>query len=357
MQKIKVDVGVFQDAWNLFNGVYAPLKGFVGEADFHSIVDSMHLADGTIWAMPILLDLTEQEMHKLSSEDRFVIETSDGSSALLGKPLFYQVDKILASGKIFSTDDPEHPGVSRFLSTNQYFVGAEVLDILRVSENILDKYRLTPQMTKKNFDHLGWETIVAFQTRNPPHRSHEFVQKDALAKVDGLLIHPVVGPKKSGDIHDIHILQSYDILLDKYYTPGTALLSTFNTHMRYAGPREAVFHAQVRRNYGCTHMIIGRDHAGVGSYYDPYAAHHVFDRFTTDDLGIEIMRYKAISYCRECAKMVSEKACDHHDNSKIQLSGTQFRGKLRDGESISEHCMRPEVVDYLRSMSDNLFVI
>ena len=238
-----------------------------------------------------------------------------------------------------------------------YLVSGKVTEIKPlIVQPVNWKYYLNPEATKEVFRKNKWRKIVAFQTRNPPHLSHEYIQKQALKKTDGLFVNPIIGPKKEGDFHDRYIIGAYKVLIDRYYPQERTLLGTFHTYMRYAGPREAIFHALVRRNFGCTHMIIGRDHAGVGNFYGSYAAQEIFDNFSEEELGITILKYKNAVFCRKCNKMVLDGSCEHSDKDKIFLSGTELRGKLARDDFIPKEFMRREVADYLRGNRKKLFV-
>jgi len=320
-----------------------------------SICNNMRLANGKLWAMPIILDLSEDEVSDINDKS-FIIKNSSGSSAFIIKnPEFYEVDKALGAKLLYGTNDINHPGVYNFLNLKKYFVGGEVVRIPNKGYGVFSKYYKTPAQTREIFKKNNWRFVAAFQTRNPPHRSHEFIQKKSLEEVDGLLIHPIMGQKKKGDIKDEFILGAYEILINKYYKPKTVELATFHTFMRYAGPRDAVFHALVRRNFGCTHMIIGRDHAGVGSYYGPYDAHDKFDEFNPEELGIKIIKHSNVSFCKECNCMRAEGECNHSDEYKVYLSGTEFRNRLSRNKHIPETFMRADVVKFLKSKK-NIFV-
>ncbi len=348
MKKILVDDVVMQEACNIADGVYAPLKGFTGKDDFESIATHFRLTDGRIWAMPIILDITREQKEEIGDND-FIIENREGKQFYISKPSIYKIDRDRMAQALYGTTDKKHPGVARLYGLKEYFVGGNVDRVVgREFKNTYPYYK-TPAEMKEIFKKHAWTHIVAFQTRNPPHRSHEFLQKRALAQVDGLLIQPVIGPKKEGDIKDEYIIGAYNILIERYYKKDTVELSTFHTYMRYAGPREAVFHAQVRKNFGCTHMIIGRDHAGVGNYYGTYDAQNIFKRFREDELCIKIFKYNNVCYCKKCENMTPDGTCPHTDDDKVFLSGTELRRRLIEKEEIPDKFMRKEVVAYLES--------
>jgi len=255
---------------------------------------------------------------------------------------------------LFGTDDYLHPGVAKVVKLNNFFVGGEIVGGLTDSPHEL---YYTPRETREIFNRNNWKYVAAFQTRNPPHRSHEHLQKKALDSVHGLFINPVIGPKKRGDFRDHHILNAYKIMIEKYHLPEKVHLGTLHTFMRYAGPKEALFHAIVRRNFGCTHMIIGRDHAGVGDFYGPYDAQKIFDNFDPKELGIEIMRYESATFCHKCGDMVIGDECGHNPEEKANISGTKLRESFLNNLPVSDKIMRREIIDYLISNKEDLFVL
>ena len=350
MEKITVNNAILEEAQNIVEGVYKPLKGFVNEKDFYKIAQEMKLENGEIWAMPIILDLSEEEKERIGNKN-FVITNGDSAFYAIN-PTYYIVDKEKLAKSIFGTDNKNHPGVKKFTQLKKYFVGCEIKSIPQKEYKRNSNIYKTPDETKEIFKNNGWYNIVAFQTRNPPHRSHEFLQKQALSNVDGLFVQPIIGEKKKGDIKDEFIIGAYEKLIENYYDKNTVNLGSFHTFMRYAGPRDAVFHALVRRNFGCTHMIIGRDHAGVGDFYGTYDAQNIFDKFNSKELGIDIFKYNNVSYCAECLAMVPDDTCAHQNKSKIYLSGTELRNKLSNKEEITDKFMRKEVSQYLLNQSD-----
>ncbi|XLQ20267.1 MAG: sulfate adenylyltransferase [Candidatus Moraniibacteriota bacterium] len=356
MKKIIVSDEIMQEAQNIVDGVYAPLTGFVGEDDFKSVCDRMKLVNGQVWAMPIILDI--DDVMKREIENSNLVTTSEiiiyngESEFVLTNITIYEINKNKYVKTIFGTDDIIHPGVKRFMGYGRYFVSGDVKTV-EGKEFIMDDEAYTkPEDTKEIFRKNNWEYISAFQTRNPPHRSHEFLQKQSLEHANGIMIQPVIGMKKEGDIKDEYIIGTYEILIEKYFPKNSVFLNTFHTYMRYAGPREAVFHAQVRQNFGCTHMIIGRDHAGVGDYYEPQAAHDIFDGFTDGDIGVDILKYENAIFCDNCDDNVFISGCECDDNCKVSLSGTKMRGLLQDKKEISGKFMRPEIVEYLNKQDD-----
>jgi sulfate adenylyltransferase len=343
-KKLKVNNNIIQDAINIANGVYSPLCGFLREKDFKSVLDSMRLSSGEVWSIPIVIDINKENKNQLENKNNVVlIDDNDNEVAILKNIEIYSYNKNEFARKIFGTEDLSHPGVKATLDMEDYLIGGDVV-LIKDEGKIFPDFYLSPEETKEIFKKKGWKTVVAFQTRNVPHRSHEFLQKKALENVDGLLIHPVVGKKKQGDFKDEVILESYQMLLEKYYPKNKSMLSILPIKMRYAGPREAIMHALIRRNYGCTHMIIGRDHAGVGNFYGPYDAQNIFDNFKKRELGIEILKYENVSYCQDCGALRFDNMCNHN---KLNLSGTKIREMIKNKENLPEELIRPEISEFL----------
>jgi len=323
-------------------GALSPLRGFMGLADYTSTLRDMRLADGLPWTIPVTLRVEERPR-----ADRLALRSSDG--LLLGVIEVSDVfkgDRAEEARAIYRTEDTNHPGVRRLLDSGGYVVGGKIWLVDRVDSGF-PELALDPVDTRSAFAKREWRTIVGFQTRNPVHRAHEYIQKAALETVDGLLLHPLVGETKDDDIPARIRVRSYRALLDNYYPKGRVLLAAFPAAMRYAGPREAVFHAIARKNYGCSHFIVGRDHAGVGSYYGSYDAQKIFDRFIPDELGIKPIFFEHSFFCRTCNGMASQKTCPHSTDSHIALSGTRVRELLRAGEFPPPEFSRPEVAKVL----------
>lgn len=352
MKTIKVPKEIIQEGKNIINKLYNPVKGFFGKDDLDSSLKNMRLSSGEVWSMPILLDINEEDFADINDGEDLLISDGDETLTLSGVEV-YEYDKNFLVEKLFGTSDVSHPGVAKVLKMGKYFVGGEL-----VNQDTVKPYNLhlTAQESREIFKKNGWSNVVAFQTRNPPHRSHEHLQKMALDQVDGILINPVIGDKKEGDFKNDHIIGAYEELIENYYPENKAVLGTFHTFMRYAGPKEAVFHALVRRNMGCTHMIIGRDHAGVGDYYGTYDAQQIFDNFTESELGIKILKYENVTFCKGCGDMVEENYCEHSAKDKMHLSGTKLREKINKGERVSEEFIRKEVLDYLLENREDLFL-
>ncbi len=323
-------------------GALSPLRGFMGLADYTSTLREMRLADGLPWTIPVTLRVEERPR-----ADQFALRSVDG--LLLGVievSDVFKADRAEEARAIYLTEDTNHPGVRRLLDSGGYVVGGKIWLVDRVASGF-PELALDPVDTRSAFANREWRTVVGFQTRNPVHRAHEYIQKAALETVDGLFLHPLVGETKDDDIPASIRVRSYRALLDNYYPEGRVLLAAFPAAMRYAGPREAVFHAIARKNYGCSHFIVGRDHAGVGSYYGSYDAQKIFDRFIPDELGIKPIFFEHSFFCRTCNGMASQKTCPHNSDSHIALSGTRVRELLRAGEFPPPEFSRPEVAKVL----------
>lgn len=353
MEKFFVSQEVIQEAKNIIDGVYAPLKGFLGERDFFSVLQNMRLSSGEIWPLPIIIDIERQEAEQIKGKGGIIL--TDGRDEIILEDIeIYRFEKNFLNQKLFGTTDIDHPGVARTIKMGRYLLGGKVSKGKFTSGR--HQLNMTPDETREIFRKNNWKHVVAFQTRNPPHCSHEHLQKTALKKVDGLFINPVIGPKKEGDFKDKHILEAYNIIIEKYYPKNNVVFGTFHTFMRYAGPKEALFHALVRRNFGCTHMIIGRDHAGVGSFYGAYDAQKIFDNFDPKELGIEIFKFENAAYCYGCKDMAIGSECGHADDKKVHISGTNLRDSLLQNQPINDKIMRKEVVEYLLNNQEDLFV-
>ena len=354
MKTIIVSDKITQEAKNLVNGVYSPLGGFLNLKEMKSVLNDMRLPGGEVWSMPIIFDVNEEEKKQLWGEEEFkVIGEKEGEEFIIKNIEIYKFDKKYFVGKLFGTSKKEHPGVQETLKMGDWLVGGRIFP---VKESIYDNFFFSPSRSREFFKEKEWKTIVAFQTRNAPHCSHEHLQKCGLNEADGLFIQPIIGPKKIGDFKDDHIMGAYQLLIEKYFPKDRAMLGIFKTFMRYAGPKEAVFHALVRKNFGCTHMIIGRDHAGVGDFYGTFDAQKIFENFSEKELGVRILKYDNASFCKECKKVVFDCDCPHENSNKIFLSGTELRRKLLNNEDIPEEFMRREIKEYLLNNKDNLFV-
>jgi sulfate adenylyltransferase/3'-phosphoadenosine 5'-phosphosulfate synthase len=345
---IELDERELSDLDMIGVGALSPLTGFMRKLDYDCVVDSMRLSDGLLWALPVTLAVTEEQAARVSEGGEVAL--TDGAGNIVGIMQVtekYGYDKNREAQQCFGTTDRAHPGVARIYEQGDVYLGGPVWIVDRSNQGDFAEYRLTPLQTRQRFDELGWKTVVAFQTRNPVHRAHEYLQKVAMEMVDGLLLHPLVGATKSDDVPAGVRMRTYEEILDKYYPKNRAMLSVFPAAMRYAGPREAVWHAICRKNYGCTHFIVGRDHAGVGNYYGTYDAQLMVDRFSYDELGITPLKFEHSFFCRACGNMASAKTCPHDRSEHVHLSGTKVREMLTNGELPPSEFTRPEVAKIL----------
>ena len=328
-------------------GALSPLDGFMGKADYDRVVDDMHLDSGAVWSVPVTLSVDASEAHSLIGKE-VALATPEGT--LLGVMEVaeaYDADRPRESLKVYRTDDRAHPGVEAIYAQGNTLIGGSVRAFALPPNPEFPEYRLTPVQTRAHFAAQGWRTVVGFQTRNPVHRAHEYLQKVALETIDGLLLHPLVGETKKGDTPADVRMQCYRVLLDNYYPDDRVLLSVLPASMRYAGPREAIFHAIMRQNYGCSHFIVGRDHAGVGDYYGTYDAQTIFDELAAGELGITPLKFEHSFYCRACDSMASSRTCPHGGEHHVILSGTKVRQMLAAGEVPPAEFSRPEVAQVL----------
>jgi ATP sulfurylase len=328
-------------------GAFSPLMGFMNKADYESVIESMHLANGLAWTIPVTLPVDDETASSLHEGAEVALMDGERVLGLMSVTDIFRAVKEREAREVYRTTDEAHPGVARLVAQGDWLLGGEVwmLNQPRVYE--FPELRHDPAQTRRIFASQGWRRIVAFQTRNPIHRAHEYIQKTALEIVDGLFLHPLVGETKADDIPADVRIESYQAILRDYYPADRVLLGVFPAAMRYAGPREAIFHALARKNYGCTHFIVGRDHAGVGKYYGTYDAHSIFDEFEPGELGITPLFFDYAFYCRKCGAVVSPKTCPHGEDDWVFLSGTQVRDMLERGETLPEEFTRPEVARVL----------
>ena len=325
-------------------GALSPLEGFLGERDYLSVRDGRRLANGLVWSIPVTLSATAEERAKLRIGEDVALRARTGRVvAVLHLAEIYEYDKRREAEAVYGTAEEKHPGVQALYSQGEYLLGGRVTVLDHPNGEEFRQYRLTPAETRALFAEKGWTRIVAFQTRNPVHRAHEYIQKCALETVDGLLLHPIVGETKADDIPAPVRLRAYEAILQNYYPLDRTVLAVLPAAMRYAGPREAIFHATIRRNYGCSHFIVGRDHAGVGNYYGTYDAQRIFLDFSPDEIGIAPMFFDNTFYCRKCDGMASLKTCPHDASHHVSLSGTRVREMLAAGEIPPAEFTRPEV--------------
>ena len=345
---IKLNARELSDLEMLASGAFTPLTGFMGEADYTRSRDEMRLASGVPWSIPITLGVDEPVARSLKTGSDVALTNDDGTRlAIMKLAEIYRVDRAREAEAVFGTAEDAHPGAKNVTSSPPYCLGGRLLLIEEIPGRTFMEYRLEPRQTRAAFRERGWKKIVAFQTRNPTHRAHEYIQKAALEICDGLLLHPLVGETKGDDVPAAVRMETYKILIDLYYPKNRVLLSVMPAHMRYGGPREAILHAIVRRNYGCTHFIVGRDHAGVGSYYGTYDAQKMFERFAPAEMGITPLTFENTFFCKKCGSMASYKTCPHSDEDRLLLSGTKVREMLRAGQAPPPEYTRPELAAIL----------
>ena len=331
-------------------GAFSPLQGFLGKADYQSVVADMRLASGLIWSLPVTLAATAEEVLHLKGADHVVLRDPQGEPlAILHLDEIYAYDREEEAESVFRTSEAAHPGVAGLLAQGEWLLGGSVTVLRLPRGRPFVSYRLTPHEVRQAVADRGWRTVVGFQTRNPIHRAHEYITKCALEQVDGLLLHPLVGETKGDDIPADVRMKAYAVLMEGYYPTDRVMLSVFVAAMRYAGPREALFHAICRKNYGCTHFIVGRDHAGVGSYYGTFDAQDLLREFSVEELGIAPMFFDHSFWCRACGHMATQKTCPHGPGDRVALSGTEVRRRLTSGEPIPSEFSRPEVAEVLRA--------
>ena len=343
LKEIKININLAEDVLNIANGVFSPLRGFLDKNDLQNVINEKRLTTDDPWTIPILLDVDKNDIKDIKEGDTLLLKNDEtGVKALLVVSEIYKFDKKNIATNVYRTSDINHPGVANVNNMKEMFLAGKI-SLIDCKTREFDKYNLKPKETRFLFKEKGWQEIVAFQTRNPPHIGHEYVQKTALTFVDGIFINPIIGKKKAGDFKDEVILASYETLMKYYYLKQRAVMSILRTSMKYAGPREAIHHAIMRKNFGCTHFIVGRDHAGVGNYYGPYDAHEIFNEFP--DLGIVPLFFRSFSRCTKCGSVVNDKICPHDQKYHINFSGKKIREILKSGKIPSEDMIRKEVAE------------
>jgi len=354
LQRLGINSDVAIEVKNIARGVFSPLEGFVGSTDFHNIINNDRLATGIPWTIPIILDVDSRDIASVGQRICLIENGQDSPLAIVEVEEIYTWDKRQAAQAVFGTTDVNHPGVAGFYKRGDYLIGGPVA-LIDNNRGQYAEFNLFPAETRAIFKERGWRTICAFQTRNVPHRGHEELQKTVLGLVDGLFIQPVIGRKKSGDFRDEVILDTYQVLIDNYYPKDRTLLNILPFNMQYAGPKEAIMHAIMRKNYGCTHIIIGRDHAGVGNYYGEEDAIRIFAEPRFAELEIEPVTIRGdFWYCRKCARVASDRTCPHPPEQQISFSGTKIRRLIDKGEAPSPEIMRPEVFEVIQRFDNPL---
>lgn len=344
---------LLQDLINIYTGLYYPLNGFMTALDYHHVVDKMSLSDNSVWTIPITLDVDHNTFSKAVDADKIFLEYKAREVGFVEVSDCYKVDLKGGVLKIFKTGDMNHPGVKKESQRYEYRIGGEV----KITDNAILKGVMTPDKTRKIFEERGWKTIVAFNTRNPIHSAHEHLQRVGLDLCDGLFINPLIGWKKAGDFSENAVMNSYKYMIGNYYPKERVYLEGLGMTMRYSGPREAIFHAIVRRNLGCTHFIIGRDHAGIGDYYGKYEAHELAqDIETKNHLGIKLLLLKEPYFCKKCSQVVTEKHCGHTEDNVVKISGTNIRKMLCEGKRPDKRIMRPDIADTIISLKEEIFI-
>lgn len=343
---IELNAMGYSDLLCIAVGAFSPLEGFMNRKDYDSVLQDMRLSNGLVWSIPITLMVSKDEAESLAIGERAFLSYQNEICGSIEVEDLFVPDKEAEAFLVYGTKSLEHPGVNVLMDRPEVYVGGKITMYPANREEY--KYCVTPADMRASFLQKKWKTIVAFQTRNPIHRAHEYLQKTALESVDGLLVHPLLGVTKGDDIPADVRWKCYKILLDHYYPKDRVMLSGYPGSMRYAGPREAILHALVRKNYGCTHFIVGRDHAGVGDYYGTYDAQKIFSQFLPEEIGIIPFMFEHTFYCKRCEGMASYKTCPHSGEDHILLSGTKVRERLKKGEAIPPEFSRKEVVEVLR---------
>ena len=344
LPRVTLDERAFSDLVMIAIGGFSPLDGFMAKDDYDTVVTDMRMANGLPWAIPVTLSVSAEEAAPL--QEGTLVRLDDPAGRFVGVLELtekYTYDKVHEAKNVYRTDEDKHPGVKVIYQQGEVNLAGPVWLLERDPHPLFPKYQIDPAESRAMFREKGWKTVVGFQTRNPIHRAHEYIQKCALETVDGLFLHPLVGATKSDDIPADVRMRCYEIMMENYFPQDRVILAINPSAMRYAGPREAIFHALIRKNYGCTHFIVGRDHAGVGDYYGTYDAQHIFDEFESGELGITPMKFEHAFYCTRTGTMATSKTSPSAKEERIHLSGTKVREMLRRGELPPPEFSRPEV--------------
>jgi len=348
LKKIELSSRQISDLVMIATGAFSPIEGFMGKKDYEDVLHNMRLSNGLVWSIPITLAIEKEEAAKLSEGEEVALADENGKVlAVLDLEEKYSYDKEREAMLVYRTTDEKHPGVKSLYQAGDILLGGKISLLEYPHYGQFEQYLFHPKETRRIFQERGWKRIAGFQTRNPVHRSHEYIQKCALEMVDGLFLQPLIGETKEDDIPAEVRMRCYQVLLDKYYPKDRVFLGVLPAAMRYAGPREAIFHALVRKNYGCTHFIVGRDHAGVGEFYGPFDAHYIFDEFEEEELEITPLFFDFTFYCKGCDGMASYKTCPHDSSLHIALSGTKVREMLQQGKMLPAEFTRPEISEIL----------
>jgi len=347
LPKLSLAIRPLSDLEMIAVGAFSPLTGFMTSRDYRGVVKDMHLTGGLPWSLPVTLSAPRDTAKSFEGRQIALTDEAGNALAVMDVEEAFDYDKKEEARLVYRTDEEAHPGVAAVYAQDEMLIGGSIRLFQRQQHSEFLQHRRDPKQTRAVFAEKGWKTIVGFQTRNPVHRAHEYIQKCALETVDALLLHPLVGATKDDDIPANVRMACYEALLGSYYPDNRVLLSVFPAAMRYAGPREAIFHALVRKNYGCSHFIVGRDHAGVGSYYGTYDAQQIFREFQPGELGITPMFFENSFFCRVCGSMCTAKTCPHGDDDHVSLSGTRVRQMLAEGQMPPVEFSRPEVARIL----------
>ncbi len=349
LPRIELNSRQLSDVELIAIGAFSPLEGFMGQRDHESVLTQERLANGLPWTIPVTLAITAEQRKQVGKAESVALIDAEGCvMVVLHLEEVFRYDREREAQEVLGTTTDRHPGVRYLRRVGEYCLAGKISLLRRPDHGQFANYMLDPKETRFLFAHRGWRTIVAFQTRNPIHQAHEYILRCAVETVDGLLLHPLVGDTREEDVPADVRLRCYLALLGNSLPGQRVVLSLYPASMRYAGPREAIFHALARKNYGCTHFIVGRDHAGVGNFYGPYEAQKKFSRFEPDELGITPICFDATFYCRKCGQVVSEKTCGHESADRLILSGTKVRELLRSGRDLPAEFTRPEVAAILR---------